>query len=135
MKIWDSKFKNPIMSFDLGQAMVDVIWSPFSSSVFVALSLEKTYVYDMRVDRHSRIAENKPVRSRCSNLSFNWKNPILLIGDSHGGVNSFKLSSNLATGMEKDDYTPEFMEKEESEMGQCLLLGSMFDQEESGPNA
>ena len=86
------------MSFDLGQAMVDVSWSPFSSSVFVALSLEKTYVYDLRVDRHSRISENKPVKSKCTNLNINWKDPILLVGDSHGGVNSFKLSQQLAKG-------------------------------------
>lgn len=71
---------------------MDVIWSPFSSSTFIALSMEKTYIYDLNVDRHSRIVDNKPVRSKCTNLAINWKNPILLVGDYHGGVNSFKLS-------------------------------------------
>jgi len=36
IKIWDSNYKTPVMSFDLGQAMVDINWSPFSASVFVA---------------------------------------------------------------------------------------------------
>jgi dynein intermediate chain 1 len=94
VKIWDSRYKSPVMSFDLGQAMVDVMWSPFSASVFVALSLEKTYVYDLREDRHTRIAENKPVKSKCTNLAWNWQQPVILVGDSHGGVNSFKLSKH-----------------------------------------
>ena len=129
VKIWDSKYKSPVMSFDLGQAMVDVIWSPFSASVFVALSLEKTYVYDLRQDRHSRIAENKPVKSKCTNLAFNWQQPIILVGDSHGGVNSFKLSQYLAN-IPEDVNDPEFMQAEKEAMDECLLLGSMFDREE-----
>lgn len=106
------------MSFDLGQAMVDVKWSPFNASVFVALSLEKTYVYDLRKDRHSRYAENKPVKSKCTNLAFNWNKPIILIGDSHGGVNSFKLSQMLVQ-IPEDVNDPDFMEKEEKAMDEC----------------
>merc|ERR1711879_167766 len=114
------------MSYDLGQAMVDVVWSPFSASVFVALSLEKTYVYDLRVDRHSRIGENKPVKSKCTNLAFNPAQPVILVGDSNGGVNSFKLSTQLAkTPDDIDDE--EFREQERIAMDECLLLGSMFD--------
>lgn len=120
------------MSFDLGQAMVDVVWSPFSSSVFVALSLEKTYVYDLTVDRHSRAAENKPVKSKCTNLAFNKTQPLILVGDSHGGVNSFKLSQTLAKPIEVE-VDDEFMEKEAKKMEECLLLGSMFDRDEDVP--
>ena len=91
--------------------------------------MEKTYVYDLREDRHTRIAENKPVKSKCTNLAWNWQQPIILIGDSHGGVNSFKLSTHLVKVPEdKDD--PEFIKSEEKAMDECLLLGSMFDREE-----
>jgi len=96
-------------------------------------------VYDLKVDRHSRIAENKPVKSRCSNIAFNKYQPIILIGDSHGGVNSFKLSQTLCkipcdTKDEKGktikfDYE-EWYENEKKAMDECLLLGSMFDREE-----
>ena len=113
--------------------MVDVVWSPFSASVFVALSLEKTYVYDLRKDRHSRFAENKPVKSKCTNLSFNKHKPIILIGDSHGGVNSFKFSQvlcNISADENVNIEDEEFRENEKKAMDECLLLGSMFDREE-----
>ena len=156
VKIWDYNYVNPVMSFDLGQAMVDVAWSPFSASVFVALSLEKTYVYDLRIDRHSRIAENKPVKSKCTNQVFSPFKPIILIGDSHGGVNSFKLSQHQCKIFDDPDAVEkrrleaevdakknkkkksevhimtieEFREQEKKAMEDCLLLGSMFDRDE-----
>lgn len=83
------------MTFDLGQEMMDVSWSPFKSSVFCGLSQEKAFVYDLDRDRHSPLAQNRPVKSKCTNVAFNWKQPILLVGDSHGGISSFKLGKNL----------------------------------------
>ena len=32
VKIWDSKYPTPIMSFDLGMTVVDAVWSPYSST-------------------------------------------------------------------------------------------------------
>ena len=51
------------MSFELGTSIVDVTWSPFNSTVFIGLSLEKNYIYDLNIDRHSRITDHKPARS------------------------------------------------------------------------
>jgi len=80
-------------------------------------------VYDLKVDRHSRIAENKPVKSKCTNLAFNPYKPVLLVGDSHGGVNSFKLSQYLAKNgwekLEDDEQKKDFMEKEKKLMDEC----------------
>jgi dynein intermediate chain 1 len=36
VKLWDHGHKEPIMSFDLGNAVGDVAWAPYSSSVFAA---------------------------------------------------------------------------------------------------
>lgn len=85
------------MTFDLGQEMVDVAWSPFKSSVFFCLSQDKVYAYDLEINRHSPITEYRPVKSKCTNITFNWKNPILLVGDSHGGISSFKMAKELGT--------------------------------------
>lgn len=57
VKIWDSKIVNPIMSFDLAMAVVDAVWAPFSSTVFVATTLDKVYVYDLNIDKHSKLSE------------------------------------------------------------------------------
>lgn len=45
------------MSFDLGMQVVDVAWSPFSSTVFACAILDRLLVYDLSVDKHMRIAE------------------------------------------------------------------------------
>ena len=96
VKIWDCDIRSPIMSFDLGQAMVDVVWSPFKSSVFIALSLSKAYAYDLKEERHTRQAEVKPVLYKMTNLAFNDKDPIFLVGDEKGSISVVKLSQALA---------------------------------------
>lgn len=38
VKIWDHNYPNPILSFDLGNAVGDVAWAPYSSTVFAAVT-------------------------------------------------------------------------------------------------
>lgn len=40
VKIWDHTLPNPIMSFELGNAVGDIAWSSYSSTVFAAVSSE-----------------------------------------------------------------------------------------------
>lgn len=76
--------------------VVDALWSHYSSTVFAVAILEKVYVYDLSIDKHNKLAESKATsKSKLTNLCFNYKDPILLVGDSHGGVLLCKLSPNL----------------------------------------
>ena len=84
------------MSFDLRQAMVDVAWSPFKSTVFIALSLNKTYAYNLDQDRHTRIGEIKPINCDMTNLAMNNKDPIFLVGDNKGNTIVIKMSQALS---------------------------------------
>jgi len=38
VKIWDHTLKKPLMTFDLGEAVGDIAWSPYSSTVFTAVT-------------------------------------------------------------------------------------------------
>lgn len=38
VKIWDHNYSYPILSFDLGNAVGDVCWAPYSSTVFAAVT-------------------------------------------------------------------------------------------------
>lgn len=38
VKIWDHNSPNPVLSFDLGNAVGDVAWAPYSSTVFAAVT-------------------------------------------------------------------------------------------------
>lgn len=139
IKIWDTNFTSPSMSLDLGLAVVDVIWSPYQSQIFIALSLEKTYIYDLSVDRYDAVAENRPVKSKCTNLSFSWNKPLLLVGDSHGGINSFKLSRELCVpekvkkivkkGIVCKEYL-DWMQEQYDTLEECIALGKLFDNEQ-----
>merc|ERR1711865_952871 len=85
------------MSFDLNMAVGDVAWAPYSSTVFAAVTSDgKVHVYDLNVNKHEPMAEQKIVRkSKLTKLAFNPKHPIILVGDDRGCVTSLKLSPNL----------------------------------------
>mmetsp|Transcript_17293 Transcript_17293/g.18034 ORF Transcript_17293/g.18034 Transcript_17293/m.18034 type:complete len:676 (+) Transcript_17293:55-2082(+) len=97
VKIWDHNFPNPILSFDLGNAVGDVAWAPYSSTVFAAVTSDgKVHVFDLAENKHEPLCEQKVVkRAKLTHVCFNQKDPILIVGDDRGGVNSLKLSPNL----------------------------------------
>jgi dynein intermediate chain 1 len=85
------------MSFDLGNAAGDVAWAPYSSTVFAAVTSDgKVHVFDLAQNKNEPLCEQKVVkRAKLTHISFNSIEPILLVGDDRGGVNSLKLSPNL----------------------------------------
>jgi dynein intermediate chain 1 len=97
VKIWDHNYPNPILSFDLGNAVGDVAWSPYSSTVFAAVTSDgKVHVFDLTENKHEPLCEQKVVKkAKLTHISFNRSDPVLVVGDDKGGVNSLKLSPNL----------------------------------------
>jgi dynein intermediate chain 1 len=97
VKVWDHAKKAPVLTFDLGQAVGDAAWAPYSSTVFAAITTDGiVHVYDLNVNRNDRICSQKVVkRAKLTHLAFNMRNPILNVGDDRGGVNCLKLSPNL----------------------------------------
>lgn len=97
VKMWDHNIQTAIMSFDLGNAVGDVAWSPYSSTVFAAVTSDgKVHVFDLAENKHEPLCEQKVVkRAKLTHVSFNRKDPIIVVGDDRGGCNSLKLSPNL----------------------------------------
>lgn len=97
MKLWDHTQKQPLMSFDLGNAVGDVCWSPYSSSVFAAVTNDgKVHIFDLAENKHEPMCDQKVVRkSKLTHATFNPKEPLLLVGDDRGGVLCLKVSLNL----------------------------------------
>jgi dynein intermediate chain 1 len=89
--------KNPIISFDLGNAVGDVCWSPYSSTVFAAVTNDgKVYVFDLAQNKHEPLCEQRVLkRAKLTRICFNERFPIIIVGDDSGGINSLKLSPNL----------------------------------------
>eukprot|EP00620_Florenciella_sp_RCC1587_P016723 CAMPEP_0182556028 /NCGR_PEP_ID=MMETSP1324-20130603/429_1 /TAXON_ID=236786 /ORGANISM="Florenciella sp., Strain RCC1587" /LENGTH=686 /DNA_ID=CAMNT_0024767851 /DNA_START=37 /DNA_END=2097 /DNA_ORIENTATION=+ len=97
VKLWDHNVAHPIMSFDLGNAVGDVAWSPYSSTIFAAVTSDgKVHVFDLAENKHEPLCEQKVVkRAKLTHVNFNQVEPIIIVGDDRGGVNSLKLSPNL----------------------------------------
>merc|ERR1712100_473989 len=109
VKLWDHSVAFPLMSFDLGNAVSDVAWAPYSSSVFAAVTSDgKVHVFDLGVNKHEPLCEQKVVkRAKLTHVAFNCRDPIILVGDDRGGVNSLKLSPNLRKILSQPEETPE----------------------------
>lgn len=95
--MWDTSQGVAVKSFDLGCPVGDVSWAPYSSTTFAAVTDDgKAVVYDLAVNHHGPMCEQKVVKkAKATKLAFNRRSPLLLVGDSAGGVTSFKLSPNL----------------------------------------
>ncbi len=106
IKVWNTKNKKALLCFEMGQALVDVVWSSFSSSVFIALSLDKFYLFDLGQNRYQAVYEHKSSKNRFITLAFNVIQPILLVGDYQGGVTSYKISNKIAptNKLKTNDY-------------------------------
>ncbi|XP_065368147.1 dynein intermediate chain 2, ciliary [Calliphora vicina] len=99
VKIWEDMRPEPLFIFDLGSAVGDVKWAPYSSTVFAAVTNEgKVYVFDLNVNKYKAICIQAVVpkrKNKLTRLAFNEKLPFIIVGDDKGTVTSLKLSPNL----------------------------------------
>ena len=53
-------------------------------------------MFDLAENKHEPLCEQKVVkRAKLTHVCFNQSDPIIIVGDDRGGVNSLKLSPNL----------------------------------------
>jgi dynein intermediate chain 1 len=97
IKLWDQSKTLPLMTFDLGSAVGDICWSPFSSTVFAAVTHDgKVHVFDLSENKSDALCVQRIVkRSRLTKCSFHKNDFMLIVGDERGVVHSLKLSPNL----------------------------------------
>lgn len=99
VKIWDHTCKDPLFTYDLGSAVGDAAWAPYSSTVFAAVTADgKVFVFDLNQNKYEPICEQLVVqkkKTKLTHVAFNGKYPIIIVGDDRGNVTSLKLSPNL----------------------------------------
>ena len=113
VKVWSGTRSSPLCSFDLGQAVGDIDWSPVSSSVFGAVNADgNLFVYDLEVNRYKEATCQKvAVKGKLTKVTFNAVEPVILVGDDRGGVSCLKLSPNLRKGSGVAEKETEKMSK------------------------
>ncbi|KAB5549256.1 hypothetical protein PHYPO_G00065340 [Pangasianodon hypophthalmus] len=100
VKIWDHTITSPMFTFDLNTAVGDVAWSPYSSTVFAAVTIDgKVHVFDLSINKYEAICQQAVVskKTKLTHIEFNPVYPIIIVGDDRGYVTSLKLSPNLRT--------------------------------------
>lgn len=121
-------FRDPLFVYDLGSAVGDVAWAPYSSTVFAACTADgKVYVFDLNVNKYEPLAEQMVVqkkRTKLTHIAFNQHYPILLAGDDRGNITSLKLSPNLRKKpkVKKGQEIPEGPEAENAKLDKILAL-------------
>ena len=113
-----------MFTYDLGSAVGDAAWAPYSSTVFAAVTAEgKVFVFDLNINKYEPICEQIVVqkkKTKLTHIAFNATYPIIIVGDDRlllkilnklpiqlkmiksyyflfhrGNVTSLKLSPNL----------------------------------------
>jgi dynein intermediate chain 1, axonemal len=60
VKMWDSSYPAPLMSYDLGTSVGDICWAPYSASTFAAVSDDgKVHVWDLYANKHEQLCQQK----------------------------------------------------------------------------
>ncbi|XP_069959881.1 dynein axonemal intermediate chain 1-like [Cherax quadricarinatus] len=84
IKIWLQFSRSPLVVLDLGGAVAGATWSPYSSSVFVAVTDEgRVHVYDLFLRRCRAMCVQSLVQRRriaATCVAFNPFHPIILVG-------------------------------------------------------
>uniref|UniRef100_A0AAQ5ZJF0 Dynein, axonemal, intermediate chain 1, paralog 2 n=1 Tax=Amphiprion ocellaris TaxID=80972 RepID=A0AAQ5ZJF0_AMPOC len=95
---WTIKI-TPVLTFDLKEPIGDIAWSPYSSTVFAAVTTDgNVHVFDLNINKYEALCQQLVVdkkKAKLTHIAFNPIHPIIIVGDDRGNVNSFKLSPNL----------------------------------------
>uniref|UniRef100_A0A8C5G1W3 Dynein, axonemal, intermediate chain 1, paralog 2 n=1 Tax=Gouania willdenowi TaxID=441366 RepID=A0A8C5G1W3_GOUWI len=128
VKIWDHTVSTPMFTFDLSSAVADVAWSPYSSTVFAAVTTDgRVHVFDLSVNKYEAICKQPVVakkKTKLTHIEFNPLHPIIIVGDDRGYVTSLKLSPNLRKKPKgkKGQELPKGPEVEVAKMEKLLSL-------------
>ena len=114
IKLWeiDNSTKNdkdklkfdaePIITYDLGNSINDIAWSPYSSTIFAAVTSDgKVHLFDLSQNKNSPLCSTTIVANdnndncKLTKVAFPIGFPLIIVGDEKGNVYALKLSPNL----------------------------------------
>nr|XP_053630549.1 dynein intermediate chain 2, ciliary-like [Cherax quadricarinatus] len=99
VKVWLHRSQSPLVTLDLGGPVAGVTWSPYTSTVVVAVTEEcRIHVYDLFLRQCRPLCvQNVAPRRRIipSCIAFSPFYPVIVIGGDSGYLVLLKLSPNL----------------------------------------
>lgn len=127
IKIWHYKTFAPLIIFDIQNAVGDVAWSPWCSTIFAAVTVNgDVKFFDLNVDRKSYIYEKRYSEIAINHICFNKNEYVFLTGNDRGKVRLWRMDKTLRETKEKKDEEENNEEKEkaakQSEMQTKLII-------------
>lgn len=111
VKIWDHNHREPMFTFDLGNSVGDVVWSPYSATVFAAVTDDgRVHVFDLSQNKYEPLCQQSVVhkkKTKVNHVAFNANYPIIVVGDDRGNASTLKLSPNLRKCLKDKSYSKE----------------------------
>ena len=103
VKLWDHNSAEALLTFDLGEAVGDVAWSPWSSTVFAAVTSDgKVHVFDLRVNKSEPLCEQKVVkRSKLTKVDLVGGAPAAADGWRHSMAVQHRAGKRLRSPAER----------------------------------
>lgn len=111
VKVWDHNYSEPMFTFDLGCSVGDVVWSPYSATVFGAVTDDgNVFIFDLAQEKYEPICQQSVVqkkKTKVTHLAFNQHYPMIAVGDDRGNAMTLKLSPNLRKCLKEKNYSKE----------------------------
>lgn len=86
----------PIITYDLGCSVNDLAWSPFSATVFGAVTADgRVHIFDLAQNKNAPLVSEAVSKSALTTIAFPVGFPLVIVGDEKGVVYAHKLSPNL----------------------------------------
>ncbi|XP_065185876.1 dynein intermediate chain 2, ciliary-like isoform X2 [Sycon ciliatum] len=100
VKIWDDERpETPLFVFDLDDPVIDFCWAPYSSTVFVAGTMNGyAHVYDLDIDKYNPLCKQDVIpysKNRLTKVHFVPSQMLLIASDDHGNIHTYKLMNEV----------------------------------------
>ncbi|XP_064097254.1 LOW QUALITY PROTEIN: dynein intermediate chain 2, ciliary-like [Macrobrachium nipponense] len=130
VKVWMKNMISPLIVLDMGGPVVGVTWSPYSSSVIVAVTEEfRVNVYDLFIRMCRPLCTQGVLQKRKisgTSVALSPFYPVVIVGGDNGHLIALKLSPNLRK-LHKDARAADALTQKEIELAKIERLISLIN--------
>ena len=112
IKIWHYQMFNPLIIFDMQNAVGSISWSPWCSTIFAAVTVSGDMkFFDLNQNRKTHIYDKKYQDTPINHISFNKFEYVFLTGNDKGKVRMWKMAESLRETVDKKEEEAKEEEK------------------------
>lgn len=119
IKIWHYKVFSPLIIFDMQNAVGDIAWSPWCSTIFSAVTVNGDMkFFDLNQNRKTHIYDKKYQDTPINHICFNKFEYVFLTGNDKGKVRMWKMAESLRETIDKKEEEAKQEEKKFAQKNQ-----------------